>query len=643
MDAAKQWLGNEFDPQTRAEVQSLIDNDPKGLEDAFYKTLEFGTGGLRGIMGAGTNRMNRYTVGMATQGFANYLKKCFGQLRQIKVAITHDCRNNSDVFSRIVAEIFEANGFHVYLTKELRPTPELSYAIRYYGCQGGVMVTASHNPKIYNGYKAYWADGAQVIAPHDVNIIAEVNKITDISQVKWHKTILSDAGKAGQQCSSNAAEQQSCNNVAGQQCSGNAGSAEFQGLSNAEIAELRGLGCIEMVGEELDEAYLKDIATLHLSPESVKRHHDIGIVYTPLHGCGVKIVPRALRQMGFTNVHLVEEQCVNSGDFPTVQSPNPEEPTAMKMALDLADKVGAEVVCASDPDADRCGIAIRDAAGKLVLLNGNQMNCILTYYMLRRWKDLGRLGDAIDGKASGSTYTGGRFPYIIKTIVTSNIMSDIAEYFGVRWYNVLTGFKNIAEVIYKNEGKGIYVCGGEESFGFAVGEFVRDKDSPITVSLICECAAWCKDSGITLWELLQHIYELFGQRKDWLRSYTFPGIEGKKKIDSLVEHYRQNPPKDIAGSPIKEYRDYLNEDYFASASDTCSAGAGSGTLFDRAATDVKLAKSNVLQYIAEDGTVVSLRPSGTEPKIKFYFNLRCNPGQDVAAKAAAIDAQFAVE
>ena len=590
LDAANLWLGDGYDEQTKAEVRRMIEQDPKALEDAFYKNLEFGTGGLRGIMGAGSNRMNRYTVGMATQGFANYLKKCFGQLRQIKVAITHDCRNNSDYFSRIVAEIFEANGFHVYLTKELRPTPELSYAIRYYGCQGGVMVTASHNPKIYNGYKAYWSDGAQVIAPHDKNIIAEVNKITDISQVKWHK------------------EEPCC--------------PDTDGLSNAEIAEAKGYGCIEMVGEELDDAYLKDIATLHVSPDSVKRHHDLPIVYTPLHGCGVKIVPRALREMGFTNVHLVEEQCVNSGDFPTVQSPNPEEPTAMKMALDLAEKVGAEVVCASDPDADRCGMAIRNGEGKMVLLNGNQMNCILTYYMLRRWKDLGRL-DKKSNSDSGANSLDNRFPYIIKTIVTSNIMSDIAAYFGVKCYNVLTGFKNIAEVILHNEGKGIYVCGGEESFGFAVGEYVRDKDSPITVSLICECAAWCKDSGITMWELLQHIYSLFGERKDWLRSYTFPGIEGKKKIDSLVEKFRQNPPKDIAGSPIVEFRDYLLGDYYA--------------------PEVKLAKSNVLQYIAEDGTIVSLRPSGTEPKIKFYFNLRCNPGEDVEAKAAAIDKQFAVE
>ncbi|MBR5399868.1 MAG: phospho-sugar mutase [Bacteroidales bacterium] len=562
IQVAKSWLGDGYDEETKAEVRRLLEGDPKELQEAFYKTLEFGTGGLRGIMGAGCNRMNRYTVGMATQGFANYLKKCFSHLDQIKVAVSYDCRNNSATFSRIVAEIFEANGFHVYLTKELRPTPELSYAIRHFGCQGGVMVTASHNPKIYNGYKAYWEDGAQVIAPHDKNIIEEVNAITDISQVKWNR----DAETKGQ---------------------------------------------IELVGEELDDDYLRDLSTLHVSPESVKRHHDLGIVYTPLHGCGVKIVPRALREMGFTNVHLVEDQCINSGEFPTVQSPNPEEPTAMKMALDLAERVGAEIVCASDPDADRCGIAVRDENNNLVLLNGNQMNCILTYYMLRRWKELGRLENPE------------KFPYIIKTIVTSNLMSDIADHFQVKWYNVLTGFKNIAEVIHANEGKGIYICGGEESFGFAVGEYVRDKDSPITVSLICECAAWCKDHNTTVWGLLQSIYKQFGERKDWLRSYTFPGIEGKQKIDGIVEQYRTNPPTHIGSSPIIEYRDYLKHDYYA--------------------PEVKLAKSNVLQYTAEDGTVVSLRPSGTEPKIKFYFNLRCNPGEDVEAKAQAIDAQFAIQ
>ncbi|MBP5229888.1 MAG: phospho-sugar mutase [Bacteroidales bacterium] len=562
IDSAKRWLGDGYDEQTKNEVRALLNGDPKELEESFYKTLEFGTGGLRGIMGAGTNRMNKYTVGMATQGFANYLKICFKDLPQIKVAISYDCRNHSAEFSQIVAKIFEANGFYVYLTKELRPTPELSYAIRHFGCQGGVMVTASHNPKAYNGYKAYWEDGAQVIAPHDKNIIAEVNKITDISQVKWEK----EAG-----------------------CK----------------------GVIEMVGEELDNDYLKDLTTLHVSEECVKRNPDIGIVYTPLHGCGVTLIPRALREMGFTNVHLVEEQCVKSGDFPTVQSPNPEEPTAMKMALELADKVNADLVIASDPDADRCGMGIRNDKKEMVLLNGNQMNSILTYYMLRRWT------------ATGKIQKSDRFPYIVKTIVTTSLISDIAERFGVKWYNVLTGFKNIAEVIRVNEGKGIFICGGEESFGFAAGEYVRDKDSPITCSLICECAAWCKDNGMTLWGLLQMIYREFGERKDWLRSYTFPGIEGKKKIDGIVENYRLNPPKELAGSPVVEVKDFQNNTYYA--------------------PEVELAKSNVLQYISEDGTVVSLRPSGTEPKIKFYFGLKCKEGEDVNVKAAQLDKQFEIK
>ncbi|MBR3303944.1 MAG: phospho-sugar mutase [Bacteroidales bacterium] len=563
--AAELWLGKEFDEQTRAQVQKLIDTNPKELEDAFYRALEFGTGGLRGIMGVGTNRMNIYTVGMATQGFANYLKMSFSGLEQIKVAVTFDCRNNSREFARSVAEIFEANGFVVYLTKELRPTPELSYAVRHYGCQGGVMLTASHNPPEYNGYKAYWSDGAQVIAPHDANIIKEVAKITSPAMVKFRK----DADCKGR---------------------------------------------IELVGDELDELYLKDLETLHLSPESVARHSDIPIVYTPLHGCGAKIVPMALRRMGFKNINLVEEQCINDGNFPTVESPNPENPSAMKMALELAEKVKAEVIIASDPDADRCGMGVRNREGEMVLLNGNQMNSILTYYMLTRWKEKGLLEQYNKQ---------GRFPYIIKTIVTTDLMRNIAEYFGVKWYNVLTGFKNIAEVIHYNEGKGIFVCGGEESFGFAVGEYVRDKDSPITCSMICECAAWCADRGTTIWGLLEEIYAKFGEYKNWLRQYTFPGIEGKKKIDSIVENFRNNPPKSLAGSPVVSVKDYYNEEFFA--------------------PEIKLAKSNVLQYCSEDGTTVSLRPSGTEPKIKFYFEIKCTAGEDVERKAALLDKEFEIK
>lgn len=558
LDKAKQWLGNEYDTATRNEVEKLLKGDPKELEDAFYKDLEFGTGGLRGIMGAGTNRMNKYTVGMATQGFANYLKKSFPN-ENIKVAVCHDCRHNSREFAEITASIFEANGFKVFLFKELRPTPELSYSIRHFGCKGGVMVTASHNPKEYNGYKAYWADGAQVIAPHDKNIIGEVSAITSLSQVKFTKD-----------------------------------------------ADCKGV--IEPVGDALDELYLKDLESLHVAPECVKRNQKVGIVYTPLHGCGAKIMPKAFERMGLKNVHYVEPQFVNDGDFPTVESPNPENPSAMKMAVELAEKVKADMVLASDPDADRFALGIRNDKGEMVLLNGNQADSILTYYMLRRWTAL----DKIENSR--------KFPYIVKTIVTTHLMADIAERFGVKWYNVLTGFKNIAEIVAHNEGKGVYICGGEESFGLSVGEFVRDKDSVISCCLAAECAAWCADNGLTMWGLLQMIYREFGEYKTWLRQYTFPGIEGKKKIDSIVENFRLNPPKTLAGSPVVAVRDYLNADFYA--------------------PEVRLAKSNVLQYEAADGTMVSLRPSGTEPKIKFYFEIKCADGEDVASKSALLDREF---
>lgn len=559
METAGSWLGEGYDEATKEEVRKLMAGDPKQLEEAFYKTLEFGTGGLRGIMGAGTNRMNRYTVAMATQGFANYLKKCFAELPEIKVSVCYDCRHHSKEFARITAEIFEANGMHVYLFSELRPTPELSYSIRHFGCQGGVMVTASHNPKIYNGYKAYWDDGAQVIAPHDTNIIKEVAMITSIGQVKFTK-------------------EEGCK------------------------------GFIEMVGKELDDCYLRDIATLRVAPESVERHKDICVVYTPLHGCGVKIIPRALTEMGLTNLHLVEEQCVNDGDFPTVDSPNPGELSALKMAFDLADKVNAEMVLASDPDADRIAIGVRNDKGEMVQLSGNQANSIMTYYMLRRWTATGRIRSSE------------KFPYTVKTIVTTDLIARIAERFGVKCYDVLTGFKNIAEVVKYNEGKGVYVIGGEESFGMSVGEFVRDKDSVIACELAYECAAWCADNNMTVWGLLQMIFREFGEYKNWLRTYTYMGIEGKKMIDSIVEGYRTDPPKTLAGSPVVSVKDYANGTYFA--------------------PEVELAKSNVLQFTSEDGTMVSVRPSGTEPKIKFYFEIRCMEGEDVETKAALLDKEF---
>lgn len=559
MSRAQSWLGDGYDEETRAEVRRMMDGDPAQLEDAFYKTLEFGTGGLRGIMGAGTNRMNKYTVGMATQGFANYLKICFGGLPEIKVAVCFDCRHHSKDFARITAEIFAANGLHVYLFKDLRPTPELSYAVRHFGCQGGVMITASHNPKVYNGYKAYWEDGAQVIAPHDKNIIKEVSKISSIEQVRFAKPA-------------------DCN------------------------------GCVEMVGEELDDLYLRDIATLRVSQEYMDRHKDLCVVYTPLHGCGVKIVPRALREMGLTNVHFVEQQCINDGDFPTVDSPNPGEISALKMAFELADKVGAEIVLASDPDADRIAIGVRNDKGEMVQLSGNQANSLMTYYMLRRWTATGRIKDSE------------KFPYTVKTIVTTDLISRIAQRFGVKCYDVLTGFKNIAEVVKYNEGKGIYVIGGEESFGMSVGEYVRDKDSVIACELACECAAWCADNNMTMWGLLQMIYREFGEYKNWLRTYTYLGIEGKKRIDSIVEGYRMTPPKSLAGSPVVSVKDYANGTFYA--------------------PEVELAKSNVLQFTSEDGTMVSVRPSGTEPKIKFYFEIKCMEGEDVEKKAALLDKEF---
>ena len=422
-DAARKWLEGDFDPETKMKVIELRNTDPAGFEDAFYKNLEFGTGGLRGIMGVGTNRMNKYTVGMATQGLANYiLKHVEGD--DIRVCISYDSRNNSKAFAKITADILSANGLHVFIFDNIRPTPELSYAVRYMGATAGIMVTASHNPKEYNGYKVYWNDGAQIVPPVDKDIIAEVQKVTEPSQVKF---------------------------VRGDRC-----------------------GEVELMGKKVDEAYLNDILSLTLSPESRERHNDIKIVYTPLHGCGVRIIPECLRRLGFQNVYSVPAQDVSDGDFPTVVSPNPEEPAAMKMALEKADKVGADIVMASDPDADRLGIAVRDNEGRMVQLNGNQTASMLTYYILTRWKELGKLDET---------------KYCVKTIVTSQLIADICKSFGVECYDVLTGFKWIGEVVRENEGKKEFICGGEESYGFNVGEYVRDKDAPIACSMVAECAA----------------------------------------------------------------------------------------------------------------------------------------------------------
>ncbi|MDR1416623.1 MAG: phospho-sugar mutase [Prevotellaceae bacterium] len=539
------WFGNHgYDEDVKQQMRDLMEQgNYKELMDCFYKNLEFGTGGLRGIMGVGTNRMNKYTVGMATQGLANYLKQSFAGLPQIKVAIAHDCRNNSEAFAKIVADIFAANDFHVYLFDALRPTPELSFAIRLFGCQSGVMITASHNPKEYNGYKAYWNDGAQVTAPHDKNIIAEVNKITTPPQVK------------------------------------------FSG----------GSGSIEIIGKDVDEAYLNGIESLlKLSPEAIERHKDTKIVYTPLHGCGVKMAPAMLRRMGFTNIIHVPEQDVNDGNFPTVHSPNPEEPAALKMAIDKALATNAELVLATDPDADRIALAVRDKKGDFFILNGNQTNSIFTYYLLLRWKELGKL--------HGKEYT-------IKTIVTTNLVADIAEAFGVEWYNCYTGFKYIAEIVRKNEGKKTYIGGGEESFGFNVGELVRDKDSIVSCGLAAEIIAWAKDQGMSIFDLLLDIYKKFGYYKERQISITKKGKEGLEAIQQMMRNFRANPPKSLAGSDVKEIYDYQTLELK-------NVKSGDTKAIDQPST------SNVLQYVTEDGSIVSVRPSGTEPKIKFYFGVR---------------------
>ncbi len=544
---AQSWLEGNYDEETKKQVKDLMENDPAGLEDAFYRNLEFGTGGLRGVMGVGTNRMNKYTVGMATQGLANYIRKhCTGD--DIKVCVSYDCRNHSKEFAKITADVFSANGLHVYLFESLRPTPELSYSIRKMGAQSGVMVTASHNPKEYNGYKVYWSDGAQITSPVDKDIVAEVNAISDPSMVKFTPG--------------------------------------------------EGAGKIEIMGSEVDNAYLDDILSLMLSPEARAKHSDIKIVYTPLHGTGVRLVPMALDRLGFKNIYHVPEQDVNDGDFPTVQSPNPEEPSALKMAVETADREHADIVLATDPDADRMGIAVRDNDGKMVLFNGNQTGSMLTYYILTRWKELGKLDPS---------------KYVVKTIVTTELIRAIAEKFGVKVYNVLTGFKYIAEIVKQNEGKGEFICGGEESYGFNVGEYVRDKDAVIACSMVAECACWAAEQGLTLYQLMQKIYKEFGYYRESLTSLVRKGKAGVEEIAAIMTDMRNNPPAELAGSPVVKVVDYNKPE------------------------ETGLPKSNVLQFFSEEGDVVSVRPSGTEPKIKFYFGAK---GPDADAKIERLRAQF---
>ena len=543
LEKANKWLGNEYDEATRQQVKYLIDNDKNELIESFYKDLEFGTGGLRGIMGAGSNRMNIYTVGFATQGLANYLKKNFPN-EEIRVAIAHDSRNNSRMFAERVADIFASNGFKVFLFDALRPTPELSFAIRELKCQSGVMVTASHNPKEYNGYKAYWSDGSQVTSPHDTNIIKEVEKVTEVSQV-------------------------------------------LTGLHSENIS---------ILGEDFDDIYLAAIKKLSLSPESVARCHDMKIVYTPLHGAGVRLTPASLRNFGFTNVQLVEEQAVLDGNFPTVESPNPEERKTMSMAIELARKVGADLAMATDPDSDRIGLALRNGKGEYVLLNGNQTLVLLTCYQLTRWAELGRIKDG---------------DYVVKTIVTSTMPDAVAAHYGVKCYNCLTGFKFIAKVIREHEGVNQYIGGGEESFGYLAGDYVRDKDGVSACSLAAEAAAWCRDTkGMTLYEWLQDLYVKFGFYREGLVNVVRKGKDGAEQIQNMMVEYRSNPPKSICGSPVVKIFDYKTLEILDVATGAKSPIDG--------VTD----KSNVLQWLTADGTMVSVRPSGTEPKIKFYFGVK---------------------
>ncbi|MFO7864367.1 MAG: phospho-sugar mutase [Salinivirgaceae bacterium] len=538
-EKAQKWLSMNIDAETRSEIEKMLAEESNELIDSFYRDLEFGTGGLRGIMGAGSNRMNIYTVGMATQGLANYLKKNFND-QQISVAIARDCRNNGKLFAQTTADIFSANGIKVYLFDELRPTPELSFAIRELGCKSGVVVTASHNPKEYNGYKVYWEDGAQIIAPHDKNIINEVAAISDISEIKFQR--------------------------------------------NKEL--------IKTIGSEMDEKYIAAVKTLSLSPEVVARNKDMKIVFTPIHGTAVKLVPMALKAYGFKNIINIPEQDVTDGDFPTVKSPNPEEPAALEMALNKAKEVNADLVMATDPDADRVGIAIKNLQGEFELLNGNQAAALLINYLLKKWKENGKL----DGKQ-----------YIVKTIVTTELLPKMATKHGVASYDVLTGFKYIADIIGRKEGKETFIGGGEESYGYLAGEFVRDKDAVMSCALIAEAVAWANDQNKSAFEMLLDIYMEFGLYYESLISIVKKGKTGADEIKAMMERLRKNPPTTLSGQKVVKIIDYDEE-----------------TIEDLVAhktSPTGLPKSNVLQFFLEDGSKISARPSGTEPKIKFYFGV----------------------
>lgn len=560
---AQVWLGNSFDESTRSQVKAMLDNNDKSeLIDAFYQDLEFGTGGLRGIMGAGTNRMNIYTVGMATQGLANYLKKAFADRKEISVVVGHDCRNNGVLFAETVANIFSANGIKVYMFDALRPTPEVSFAVRYLKCQSGVNVTASHNPREYNGYKAYWEDGAQVLAPHDKGIIEEVAKVT-IEDVKFN--------------------------------------------GNKSL--------IQIIGEEVDKPYLDAIKTVSIDPEVIKRNKDIKIVYTPLHGCGRVIIPRSLKMWGFENVNTVPEQMVEDGNFPTVVSPNPEYAEALTMALNLAKKIDADLVMASDPDADRVGVACKDNKGEWVLINGNQTCMIFLYYIITNYKALGKM-------------TGKEF--VVKTIVTTEVIKKIADKNNLPLFDCYTGFKWIAKVIADELAKGNkYIGGGEESYGFLAQDFVRDKDAVSACCLISEIAAWAKEHGKTLYELLLDIYVEYGFSQEGAVSVVKPGKSGADEIKAMMEQFRSNPPKTLGGEKVILIKDFkLLKQY-----------NGDGSVSQLVMPET----SNVLQYFTAAGDKVSIRPSGTEPKIKFYMEAKLPMQNRAQYDSLKIKAQEKIE
>ena len=562
-EKAQKWLTPAYDAETQAEVKRMLENEDKTeLIECFYKDLEFGTGGLRGIMGAGSNRMNIYTVGAATQGLSNYLNKCFAGKGQISVVVGHDCRNNSRKFAEISADIFSANGIKVYLFEDMRPTPEMSFAIRHLGCQSGIILTASHNPKEYNGYKAYWDDGAQVLAPHDKGIIDEVNKIASAADIK------------------------------------------FQG--NKDL--------IQIIGEDVDSIYLDKVHSISIDPEVIKRQKDLSIVYTPIHGTGMMLIPRALKQWGFENVHCVPEQMVKSGDFPTVVSPNPENAEALSMAIALAKSIDADIVMASDPDADRVGMACKNDKGEWVLINGNQTCLIFLYYIIKN-------------RIAMNKMKGNEF--IVKTIVTTELIKAVADKNHIEMYDCYTGFKWIARQIRLNEGIKQYIGGGEESYGFLAEDFVRDKDAVSACALLAEICAWAKDQGKTLYDVLMEIYVEYGFSKETTVNVVKPGKSGAEEIKAMMENFRANPPKEIGGSKVILTKDYKS----------LKATDGEGNVSDIDMPET----SNVLQYFTQDGTKISVRPSGTEPKIKFYIEVKGEMGCPKCYVSASAEAEEKVK